>query len=264
MSVERYGSKTDVFVKLVLVFFICVLSFSIGTFVGKKFSDNQHKLGKLESSEHGKTNHATNEVEKENGKEHEKDSEKNREVASVDPNLHEVKPDDALSDEEITKLAEEFVTDDINQVKAETHNDKNNVNNLPKSAEPLMKKESSAAEKLSHNEAPAKDAKVENAASRIPTSLPKQVATDGIKKFTVQVAAYGSEQEAQAKVAELKSKGLSAIYVPAKVKGQSWYRVSIGQFTTQKEASVYKKSLLDEGQIKAAIISEIANENKTE
>ena len=42
------GSKTDVVVKLVLVFFISLLSFSIGTFVGKKYSDNQHQLAALE------------------------------------------------------------------------------------------------------------------------------------------------------------------------------------------------------------------------
>ena len=48
MAVERYGSKTDVVVKLILVFFISLLSFSIGTFVGKKFSDNQHKIAQLE------------------------------------------------------------------------------------------------------------------------------------------------------------------------------------------------------------------------
>ena len=246
MSVERYGTKTDVFVKLVLVFFICVLSFSIGTFVGKKFSDNQQRLGKLESNGKGDSNLTTQKTDK------------NRDVASIDPNLHEEKPDDALSDEEITKLAEEFVVDGTNQ--GHTPAPAKNIQ------EHTVVKEGSskAAESLSHNKPPATEAKVDKEASRIPTSLPKQVAADGTKKYTVQVAAYGNEQEAQSKVAELKSKGLAAIYVPARVKGQSWYRVSIGQFTTQKEAITYKKSLLDEGQIKAAIISEIASENKKE
>ncbi len=44
------GAKSDVAVKLVLVFFISLLSFSIGTYIGKKYSDNQHKLAQLEPS----------------------------------------------------------------------------------------------------------------------------------------------------------------------------------------------------------------------
>ena len=42
------SQKTDKMLKLALVFFISLLSFSIGTFVGKKYSDNQHKLAELE------------------------------------------------------------------------------------------------------------------------------------------------------------------------------------------------------------------------
>ncbi len=46
------GAKSDVAVKLVLVFFISLLSFSIGTYIGKKYSDNQHKLAQLEPAAH--------------------------------------------------------------------------------------------------------------------------------------------------------------------------------------------------------------------
>jgi len=83
MAAESYGSKTDVVVKLILVFFISLLSFSIGTFVGKKFSDNQHRISLVEPT-------------------HGDDSEESpREVASVPPDSNEVKPKDALTDEEI-------------------------------------------------------------------------------------------------------------------------------------------------------------------
>lgn len=88
MAIERYGSKTDVVVKLVLVFFVCLLSFSVGTFVGKKFSDNQHRLAQFEptsterqvaaTEEHGATTAATGE----------------------------------LNDDEMAKIAAEFTSDD--------------------------------------------------------------------------------------------------------------------------------------------------------
>jgi hypothetical protein len=81
MGVERYGSKTDVVVKLVLVFFIALLSFSIGTFVGKKFSDNQHKMATLEPGHVGEES-------------------QDRGIASVSPEASDMKPGKALTDDE--------------------------------------------------------------------------------------------------------------------------------------------------------------------
>lgn len=87
MAIERYNSKTDVGVKLVLVFFVCVLSFAIGTFVGKKFSDNRHRMAQFEpqSAEAGGHDVASQEEKSKSGN---------------------------LSDDEIAKLAEEFVNED--------------------------------------------------------------------------------------------------------------------------------------------------------
>ena len=106
MAAERFGSKTDVVVKLVLVFFIALLSFSIGTFVGKKFSDNQYKLAQLEPQD-GAAVAA-------HGDEHEA-AEGDRGIASISPEATDMKPGKALSDDEIAKLAEEFVTDDAKE-----------------------------------------------------------------------------------------------------------------------------------------------------
>lgn len=85
------GQKTDVTVKLVLVFFVSLLSFSIGTYVGRKYSDNQHQMAQLEPDK--KEAHKS----------------ENREVASEHGNTEANK---TMSDEEIAKLAEEFVADD--------------------------------------------------------------------------------------------------------------------------------------------------------
>ena len=97
------GAKSDVAVKLVLVFFISLLSFSIGTYIGKKYSDNQHKLAQLEPS-------ATTEK---------------RSVASEGEGTSEANHGEAtppkeqmISDDEIKTLAddklkkEEFIADD--------------------------------------------------------------------------------------------------------------------------------------------------------
>ena len=238
MAVERYGgSKTDVIVKLVLVFFVCLLSFSIGTFVGKKFSDNQHKLAQYEPEN------------------------SNREVASVHPET-EVKPTDALTDDEVAKLAEEFVTEEKGEahVKEEGHPvvDRNSETGHEMKAEPLK-----AAERVAHNEAPVQ-AEHAAAPSRIPSSLPKEMAGSAVGKYTLQVASYPEEAEAQKMAAELKGKGFSAFYVSAKVKDKTsnvqktWYRVSVGLFATLKEAEAYKSDLLARSKVPAAIVQKIA------
>src|ERR1700722_9354343 len=48
MSAEKGSSKADTLVKVVLVFFISLLSFSVGTFVGKQVSDSDHRRMTLE------------------------------------------------------------------------------------------------------------------------------------------------------------------------------------------------------------------------
>jgi len=288
MAVERYGSKTDVVVKLVLVFFIALLSFSIGTFVGKKFSDNQHKLAQLEPGHdavatadgHGET----------------------RSVASVSPEAGEVKPEKALTDDEIAKLAEEFVTDDEATVHPGTKNDKNvgehhtakaEVNAhapVPAAAHPPATGHAPAsthapspaahspkapavpapAPAASHKEALKPAARLSQGgsavvanppkvASRIPNALPTEVASSAIGKYTVQVGAYPTEKEAQGIAAELKAKGFSAFYVSASVKGQTWYRVSVGLFSTTKEAEAYKKDLLSRAKVASAIVQKITS-----
>ena len=267
MAAERFGSKTDVVVKLVLVFFIALLSFSIGTFVAKKFSDNQYKLAQLEPQEGGAAVAA-------DGEEHEAE----RGIASISPDATEVKPDKALTDDEIAKLAEEFVTDDT---KEETpghienpldHNkvDAHAVEHAEHAEEPAVEHApakaaahagaavSPAAERLAHGK-PAVVANKAAPTSRIPSSLPKEIATSALGKYTVQIASFGTEKEAQTKSAELKEKGFSAFYVSANVKGTMWYRVSVGLFTTQKEAEAYKKDLLTRAKVGSALVQKITS-----
>lgn len=266
MAVERYGSKTDVVVKLVLVFFISLLSFSIGTFVGKKFSDNQHKISQLEP--HGNTDPSAAE----------ETSQAERGVASISPDVVDVKPGQTLSDDEIAKLAEEFISDEETNEAPANHNEKAADHNQAQSghseagrnpASTDKKDEttshaatahspSAAAKKVAEGNAPAiEKTEPTSATSQIPSALPKEVAASAAGKFTVQVAAYPKEDEAKSMASDLKGKGFSAFYVEANVKGQTWYRVNVGLFTTQKEAQSYKDDLLARAKVGSAIVQKI-------
>lgn len=257
------GAKTDVMVKLVLVFFISLLSFSIGTFVGKKYSDNQHKLAALEPAAKGHDSH---------------DVATGHEVATpteeVAKGHGEAKVGDAMTDEEIAKLAEEFVADDSTAIannsvthatgaeeadhKATTAEHKEPVaatktRTLEKS-EPLV-----AAKNIAQGRpvaAPAVEEKKVD--TRIPSSIPKDVSQyNTAGKFTVQVGAFAKEDEAQKIAGDLKAKGFSAFYIPANVKGQTWFRVSVGLFATPKEAQDYRTELLNKTKLTSAMVQKI-------
>lgn len=276
------GAKTDTVVKLVLVFFIALLSFSIGTFVGKKFSDNQHKLAQLEPTSN----------------EHEASAD--REIASISPDAHSVKPNDALSDDEIAKLAEEFVADEESSSGGVLHDKAVDTHAVSKAmkeekgehdesadhaektehAAPVAKKDvhapatKSAAKEVAkgHEAAPSKVAErlaqgkeavtAEEAKApknRIPAALPSELATSAVGKYTVQIASYASEKEAQTRTADLKTQGFNSFYVTATIKGKTWYRVGIGLFSTEKEAKAYKNDLLARTKVTSAIVQKITS-----
>lgn len=280
------SSKTDAFLKLGLFFFIALLSFSIGTFVGKKFSDNQHQLAALEpqKNSHGEDAHGSGHGD--------------REVASTtSPSEHR---SGAMTDEEIAKLAEEFVADDT--VPATTaghdaHGETKDAHDAPAAAPDAHGKPaahgataepkkadahggghaaeattttqgghgqaSDAAKNVAQGKTPtAPEAPVQvkkvTKEERLPSSLPKDVAQYAVGKFTVQVAAYPQESDAQKMASDLKGKGYSAFYIPANVKGTTYYRVSVGQFATQKEATTYRTEFLAKSKMGSAIVQKIS------
>lgn len=267
------GAKTDVIVKMVLVFFISLLSFSIGTFVGKKYSDNQHKLAALEPGKSGHDAHG------EHG---------SREVASENEHGSAAKEHGAatksgegMSDEEIAKLAEEFVADDTTATTtASAHGAPAGGHDEAKAEKAAVKEEShatttttaktrslekaeplSAAKNIAHGKAvtaaAATEEKKAEKDNRIPSSIPKDVGQYSAGKFTVQVGAYAKEEEAQKIAGDLKSKGFSAFYIPANVKGQTWFRVSVGLFATPKEAQDYRTELMSKAKLNTALVQKI-------
>ncbi|MFN0157550.1 MAG: SPOR domain-containing protein [Bacteroidota bacterium] len=70
-------------------------------------------------------------------------------------------------------------------------------------------------------------------ASIIKPSLP---ASSGTGNFTVQVSSWVTRSKANEEVARLNATGLSAFVSEANVAGETWYRVRVGRYATQKEA----------------------------
>lgn len=88
---NRGGSKTDAMIKLVLILFVSLLSFSVGTYVGKQVSDSDHRRAQIEGDySHGE-----------------------KEAAHDEKDAHDTAGHaDKLTDEDIASLEEEFVSKD--------------------------------------------------------------------------------------------------------------------------------------------------------
>lgn len=262
------AGKSDVVVKLILVFFISLLSFSIGTFVGKNYSDNQHRRAALEPDAHAPSRST---------------------ASSHDEGSH---GEGTMSDDEISKLAAEFADEETSaspghgEAQANTHatapsttehgHEAGASGTTPKSephhapvanhgtatavttpaAAPTAA--SQAAKNLVAGQ-PATPATVKAPEHRKPSSIPQDVAQYSVGKFTVQIASFPAEKEAKTRAEELKTKGYSAFYVPANIKGQTWYRVSVGLFSTEEEAKSYRQDFMTKTQLSTAIVQKITN-----
>ncbi len=258
---QKGSSKTDTLIKLVLIFFISLLSFSVGTFVGKQFSDSQHRLANLETD-------------------FDKEETRDRDTASIPPGELDIKPENALAQEDVEKLSDEYAKTDKDNLadlvagKEETDHKKEAKKDSSK--EHIMKNEGAektemtkeaavdpkqlkkvqkAADRIANGQEPFE--KIVKTEARVPSSLPSTVASSSIGKYTVQVASSQSEEDAKKQAEGLKSKGFSAFIVKADVNGSTWYRVSVGLHSNKKEAEEARKKLLSQGDVKAALVQKI-------
>lgn len=241
---QNGASKTDTLVKLVLVVFVSLLAFSVGTYVGKNVTDSQYRQAKLETEYKG------------------------RETASIPNDAINTAPESALSDSDIQKLADEFNKED-NATKKEVP---------PATDKPAHEgKMEAKAEEKTEAKVPAKQIQPETKTiakaetkeiakethhqnlneKRSPSSLPAAVASSVIGKYTIQVASYPTEKEAEQYASDLKNKGFEAFYIPAEIKGKTWYRVSIGNYSTRAEASKRLENVKKQAELKNAIIQKI-------
>ncbi len=263
MSNSASGSKADTMFKLVLIFFISLLSFSVGTYVGKQVSDSDYRRASLEADFNGQSQVATADA-----------------AAATDP---ATKP---ITDQQTQSLSEEFIKAQQRKpasVDGQAAADAtasapaaNGAAGTTKAADSKADASDSldgyapqgrhtasitaasdqaaaAADRVAHNMAPTKDIK----APLHPMKTLPAVATSAIGKYTVQIASYATEKEARMRAAALTKKGYSAFYVPAVVHGHKWFRVSIGLFSDQKGAVDYRTELLATKAVPSAIVQKI-------
>jgi septal ring-binding cell division protein DamX len=245
---QNGGSRTDTLIKLVLVFFLSLLSFSVGTFVGKQFSDSQHKTAELEGGDADRT------------------------TASIPPEAGKPEVGGAISDEEIAKLADEFKHSEKTEKEAPAADTAVGQNDHGMEGEVVAKKEtetqaeakpatvkdeiSEISKKLANGE---KVEVAKAAPSKIPMKLPRDLASTSVGKFTVQVSSHSDLKEAEGEVKKLVEKGFAAQYYPADIKGKKWYRVCVGKFDDRKAATEFLPGFKQKAKVSSAIIQKIGN-----
>ena len=271
MSAEKGSSKADTLVKVVLVFFISLLSFSVGTFVGKQVSDSDHRRVALEGE--FKTDRGLASVEGKEGESADKISDKeveslteefvNKEkLAAAETGEEETTTEKVADKEDKHEKAEPSGYKPYNRNKAETHAataeteqpaEKAVEAPKAKTAKAMDDATHGVAEKVAKGEAPTDGAKEE----RKPASTLPSVAASAVGKYTVQVASYADEKEAKNHAADLKGKGWNSFYFPAAVQGKTWYRVSVGLFNNFKSATDFRAQFMKDANTKSAIVQKI-------
>ncbi len=240
------SQKTDNLIKLALVFFVSLLSFSIGTYVGKKYSDNQHKLSLLEpkkDTEHvgAKTEEFASDVIVEADKSHH--------LADAPVDATDGKPA-ALTDSEVAKIAEEFATEENNteeKVVGNIEETEKTVGTLPAATATAATTATKKTSMTTQEQIPEE---------RVPASVPAKKEISDLR-FTVQVGSFPTQAEAEKMTTDLQSKGYKTTFIPADINGRVWYRVNVGLFGSIKEAQDYKKDFLEKTKISSAIVQRI-------
>lgn len=263
------GSKADTAVKLVLIFFISLLSFTVGTLVGGQFEKSKSHQMTLETE--GGAGHAAEADEAGDMaaapiSDEDVDSleefvtEPGRKIASADahadaaPHAH---ADPAMNEAPAAKSSEGYTHASKIRPAAEGREVAATPTHaaVAKMAPQVAKATHSAAaanhetnaavdhaaERLANDKAPVADVKK----PRAPSNALPIVANSVVGKYTVQVASYATEGEAKGHASKLQEKGYDSFYLPAVVNGKTWYRVSVGRFEDQASATTHRKKILE-------------------
>lgn len=287
------NSRMDTILKMLLIAFVSLLAFSSGVYFGKQLSDSDYQLKALESDfnhggvaksdDHGDdsgdkagaamspeevaalseklvNNEKTEMAAKENshsdghGDDHGAKKEETRAVASTGghgANEAEADHEDshappAAATAHAAPKAKEAPAKAV--AKADAHGDAH--------GKPDLTAATKAAQRVAHGAVPEEPAKIK-VGTRTPTSLPKTVGASHDVEFTVQVASYPTAEAARDYANDLVAKGFPAFPVEANVGGKVWYRVSVGSFKSQKEATTYRAQLMKQASLPSAIVQKI-------
>lgn len=240
---RKKESKFNVLLTATLVVFVCLLSFSIGVISGKGWSDRDYKVKTIEQDIHLKQALEDNAPigDEMSDKEIELLTQKALEEAKAERPQLEKKP----SQRQVASNEEQEETAKNEEPKDKTPKDKGEQKNHQKTTDSKMKPTESAnlPEKMQKRKT----------SSLIHPTIPKPESIH----YTVQVAAYKTIQEAEKHSQKLIDKGFPAFPVQALIKGQEWYRVSIGSFKNRKQAMKYEKALKKQAVVKSTFVQKI-------
>jgi DedD protein len=232
--------NTNRVIELALVFFISLFSFSIGTFVGKKYSDNQHRLALLEPNKKTEERKALDEAA---GNE-----------AAVQANETEI------TDADVAKMAEEFSGEDEKLQGESGESEDQGGTTTTTTATPKTEAPAKNVKVIKPEEKDVKEISMEDGeetlADREVASIPTKAKT--MSTYTVQVGSYPSEAEATKMTDSLVARGYKANAVAANVNGKTMYRVQVGMFNSFNEAQEYKKELMEKNRLSSAFVQKIA------
>ncbi len=288
MKNQAGSTMFDSILKMLLIAFISLLAFSSGVYFGKRMSDSDYQLKALEgdfNKEKKTAEHKSKEdglvdeevdaladklvdAEKGHGEETTAaSSEEHEEPATKIERSKSAAHDHAKTDSTQREVASEKSTHDAKAdahapaadhapAKAEEHGDhkKADAHGAKEEHKPDLADVQKAARRVAANQPPSDKSK-EVVEKTAPPQLPKSVGAAA--EFTVQVASYPTMEDAKKHVDRLVGQGFPAYAVEANVKGKTYYRVSVGSFKTQKEATDYRVSFMKQANVTTAFVSKI-------
>jgi len=237
--------NTNRIIELALVFFISLFSFSIGTFVGKKYSDNQHRLALLEPN---------------------KKTEERQAVAHTEAATATTESE--ITDADVAKMAEEFSTEgeevhggEATQAATQgMHNDAANLAQAHAAAATTNQTTTKTVKSVKPQVKDVKEVTLQEADGELPEREVASIAPKAktMQNYTVQVGSYPSEIEANKMAESLLARGYKANAVAANVNGKTMYRVQVGMFNNFNEAQEYKKELVEKNRLTSAFVQKVS------
>lgn len=241
MKKKSKDSKLNVALTALLVVFVCLLSFSIGVISGKGLSDRDYTLKHIEQDSHIKMAQEDNEPLGDEMTEREVEILTKRALEQAKAEAPKLNPEEEESNPEVAQADEKLNL----EAKPLEPTDKK-TNGAP------LKEKISTAQKDSAEKSSEQQGRSVSSLMPKPT-LPKPTAIE----YTVQVASYKTEGEAENHSEQLIDKGFPAFPVKAIINGTDWYRVSIGSFKNKKQAIKYQKALTKQAVIKNSYVRKI-------
>lgn len=233
-----------------LVFFVWLLSFSIGVISGKGWSDREHQVRNLESDNHFKAAQEDNEPLEDpmTKKEVELLTQRALEEAKAEaPDMSpaEDNPQRNVANEKMMDKKMMAASDKPSEKPSDKPKEKPDKDKEPKGREASTAKMDEPTN--------GKEIKREVSSLMPKPSVPKPTAVE----YTVQVASYKTVEEAEKHSEKLIDKGFPAFPIRAMIDGKLWYRVSIGSFKSKKQAKKYEKSLRKQAVVKNTLVQKI-------